>query len=323
LEIETPDRDIAAVKMIKRESFAQRFRKGWKQWAAVLPYIVLGVLGTAVFVIYPMIKNMIISFQDYSIMPNAANSFVGLDNYKLAFNDPSHKFYMAVKNTILNVIVTVPINWFLAIFFAVLINMKFVKLKLAFRTIYYLPIITSWIVVAFLFRFLFASGEFGFINYVLLNWLGVIDKPINFLANYWTAMIVIWLFHIWKTVGWGVIIYLAALQGVSKDYYEAAEIDGANGVQQFWKITVPLLAPVTAFILINLINGAFNFFPQVYFITKGGPMDQTQTLPSLMFIQAFSNFKFGYAAAVSVMMGLAIFTLTYTQMKKFGNQRFL
>jgi ABC-type sugar transport system permease subunit len=307
---------------LKREGFGRRFRKGWRQWSVVLPYIALGVLGTAVFVIYPMIKNIIISFQNYTILPGAENPFVGFDNYKLAFTDPSQKLYIAVKNTILNVVVTVPINWFLAIFFAVLINMKFVKFKLAFRTIYYLPIITSWIVVAFLFRFLFAGGEFGLINYILLN-AGLIDKPISFLANYWTAMIVIWLFHIWKTVGWAVIIYLAALQGIPKDYYEAAEIDGANGVQQFWKITVPLLAPVTAFILINLINGAFNFFPQVYFITKGGPMDQTQTLPSLMFIQAFTNFKFGYAAAVSVMMGLAIFGLTYTQMKKFGNQRFL
>ncbi|WP_058303886.1 carbohydrate ABC transporter permease [Gorillibacterium timonense] len=303
-------------------NWKKRLKKGGKEWLAVLPFIILGVAGTAVFVIYPMIKNIIISFQDYSIMPNAKNPFIGLDNYKFAFEDPNRKFYMAVKNTILNVIVTVPINWFLAIFFAVLINMKFVKNKLVWRTIYYLPIITSWIVVAFLFRFLFASGDNGLVNFILLK-LHLIDKPISFLANYWSAMIVIWLFHIWKTVGWGVIIYLAALQGISKDYYEAAELDGANGIQQFWKITVPMLAPVTAFILINLINGAFNFFPQVYFITKGGPMDQTQTLPSLMFIQAFTNFKFGYAAALSVMMGMAIFLLTYTQMKKFGNQRFL
>ncbi|WP_438432397.1 carbohydrate ABC transporter permease [Gorillibacterium sp. sgz500922] len=305
-----------------KPGWSNRLKKGGREWLAVLPFIILGVAGTLVFVVYPMIKNILISFQDYSIMPNAKNPFIGLDNYKFAFNDPNHRFYMAVKNTVLNVVLTVPLNWFLAIFFAVLINMKFVKHKLAWRTIYYLPIITSWIVVAFLFRFLFASGENGLVNFLLLK-LHLIDKPIAFLANYWSAMVVIWLFHIWKTVGWGIVIYLAALQGVSKDYYEAAELDGANGVQQFWKITVPMLAPITAFVLINLINGAFNIFPQVYFITKGGPMDQTQTLPSLMFIQAFTNFKFGYAAALSVMMGITIFLLTFTQMKKFGNQRFL
>jgi multiple sugar transport system permease protein len=299
------------------------FQKGLKQWIAVLPFIILGVVGTAVFVIYPMIKNILISFQDYSIMPNAANPYIGFENYTSAFNDPNNKVWMAIKNTFLNVFVTVPINWFLAIVFAVLINLHFVKYKIAFRTVYYLPIITSWIVVAFLFRFLFASGEYGIINYIFYKQLGIFDEPINFLANYWTAMMVIWLFHIWKTVGWGVVIYLAALQGISKEYYEAAQIDGANGVQQFRSITVPMLGPVTAFVLINLINGAFNFFPQVYFITKGGPMDQTQTLPSLMYIQAFKNFNFGYASAVAVMMGIAVFILTYTQMKKFGNQRFL
>lgn len=297
--------------------------KGLKQWMNVLPFILLGVAGTAVFVIYPMIRNIIISFQDYSIMPNAENPFVGFDNYKSAFTDPNAKVWMAIRNTVLNVGVTVPINWFLAIVFAVLINLQFIKYKIAFRTIYYLPIITSWIVVAFLFKFLFASGEYGLINYIFYKQLGIFNEPINFLANYWTAMVVIWLFHIWKTVGWGVVIYLAALQGIPKDFYEAAAIDGATGVKQFWHITVPMLGPVTAFVIINLVNGAFNFFPQVYFITKGGPMDQTQTLPSLMYIQAFKNFNFGYASAVAVMMGIAVFLLTYSQMKKFGNQRFM
>lgn len=299
-----------------------KLRLGFKQWMAALPYLALGLIGTSVFVIYPMIKNIFISFQDYSIMPGAENPWVGLDNYRFAFEDPNRKFLTAIKNTVLNVAVTVPINWFLAVFFAVLINMHFVKYKIAFRTIYYLPIITSWIVVAFLFRFMFAAGEHGLINFILYRQLGLIEQPINWLSHYWSAMFVIWLFHIWKTVGWGIVIYLAALQGIPKDLYEASEMDGAGSVRQFVHITLPMLAPVTVFILINLINGAFNIFPQVYFITKGGPMDQTQVIPSLMYIQAFTNFNFGYAAAMSVMMGLAIFALTYTQMRKIGRQRF-
>ncbi|HTG71932.1 MAG TPA: sugar ABC transporter permease [Candidatus Udaeobacter sp.] len=310
-------------KPVQRIPAGVKLKKGLQQWIKVLPYIFFGVLGTAVFVIYPMIKNIIISFQDYSIMPNAENPFIGFENYVSAFTDPNNKVLMAIRNTFLNVAVTVPINWFLAIVFAVLINMHFIKHKIVFRTVYYLPIITSWIVVAFLFRFLFASGEYGLINFIFYKQLGIFHEPVNFLSNYWSAMIVIWLFHIWKTVGWGVVIYLAALQGISKEYYEAAQIDGANGTKQFWSITVPMLGPVTAFVIINLVNGAFNFFPQVYFITKGGPMDQTQTLPSLMYLQAFKNFNFGYASAVAVMMGIAVFLLTYSQMKKFGNQRFL
>ncbi|MDQ6419783.1 sugar ABC transporter permease [Paenibacillus sp. LHD-117] len=298
-----------------------KFKSGLRQWAAVLPYVAIGFIGIAVFVIYPMIRNIMISFQDYSIMPNAENPWVGFDNYTKVFEDPNDRFLIALRNTFLNVLGTVPINWFLAIFFAVLINAKFVKFKIAFRTVYYLPIVTSWIIIALLFKYLFADGDGGFINYILHKQLGILNEPIAWRSNYWSAMVMIWLFHIWKTVGWGVVIYLAALQGIPKDLYEAAEIDGANANQRFWRVTIPLLKPITLFIVINLINGAFGFFPQVYFITQGGPMNQTHVIPSLIYIEAFQNLKFGPASAMGVMMGLLVFVLTYTQMKKIGRQK--
>ncbi|MFD2671326.1 carbohydrate ABC transporter permease [Marinicrinis sediminis] len=308
----------------EKKSFKDAFKKGVRQWLKVLPFVILGFIGTSVFVIYPLVKGIIMSFQDYKIMPGQKSEWVGFAHYVDAFTDPikSRAFFQAIKNTILNTVFTVPINWFLAVFFAVLINAKFVKYKIAFRTIYYLPIITSWIVVAYLFRFLFAAGENGIVNFMLLN-VGIIDTPINWLGNYWTAMMVIWTFHIWKTVGWGIVIYLAALQGIPKSLYEAANIDGANGIQQFRFITLPMLAPVTIFIVINLIMGAFNIFPQVYFLTKGGPMGQTEVLPSLIYKQAFTSMNFGYASAMGVMMGLTIFIITYTQMRKIGKQKFL
>jgi multiple sugar transport system permease protein len=298
-----------------------KLRIGLRQWMAVLPYVALGILGTAVFVIYPMIKNMLVSFQEYSIMPNANNAWVGFDNYAKVFDDPNERFIIALKNTFLNVAATVPVNWFLAILFAVLINARFVRYKIAFRTVYYLPIVTSWIIIALLFRYLFADGDGGFINYILHKQLGIIPEAISWRSHYWSAMVMIWLFHIWKTVGWGVVIYLAALQGVPRDLYEAADIDGAGFVNKFWRITIPVLRPITVFVLINLVNGAFGFFPQVYFITQGGPMNQTHVIPSLIFIEAFQNLKFGPAAAMGVMMGLLVFLLTYSQMARIGRQR--
>jgi multiple sugar transport system permease protein len=300
-----------------------KFMLGFKQWMTVLPFIAIGILGTAVFVIYPMIKNVMISFQNFSIMPNAANEWVGLDNYRAVFEDPNRKFLTALKNTFLNVAVTVPVNWFLAVFFATLIDAKFVKFKNAFRTIYYLPIVTSWIIVALLFKYLFADGDGGVVNFILHKQLGILPEAVSWRNHYWSAMIMIWLFHIWKTVGWGVVIYLAALQGIPKDLYEAADIDGAGFAQKFWRITIPMLKPITVFVIINLVNGAFGFFPQVYFITKGGPMDQTQVIPSLIYIQAFEQLKFGPASAMGFMMGILVFILTFTQMKKFGRQRLL
>lgn len=301
-------------------------KKTWKiglqQWMKVMPFIGLGTLGTVIFVVYPLLQGVIISFQDYNIMPGKESPYVGFDNYIGAFTDPTHKFFIALRNTVFNVAATVPVNWFLSVTLAFLINMHFVKNKIVFRTIYYLPIITSWIVVAFLFKFMFASGEHGLVNLILYKYLGVIEQPISWLQNYWTAMIVIWLFHIWKTVGWGVIIYLAALQSVPKSLYESSEIDGASWIQQFRSISLPMLGPVTIFIVINLIKGAFDIFPQVYFLTKGGPMNQTHVLPSLMYTEAFTSFNFGYASAIGVMMGLIIFAATYTHMKKIGQHRF-
>ncbi|KIL51057.1 carbohydrate ABC transporter permease [Jeotgalibacillus campisalis] len=296
------------------------FKKGLQQWREVFPFLIVGLLGTACFVIYPLFKGIVMSFQEYSIMPGADSPWVGIENYARAFQDPT--FGYAVRNTFLNTVVTVPINWFLGIFFAVLINMQFIKYKITFRTLYYLPIITSWIVVAFLFRYLFAAGDGGFINYILYTQLGLIDEPISWLQNQWTAMFVIWTFHIWKTVGWTVVIYLAALQGVPKSLYEAARIDGANALNLFRHVTIPMLAPITIFVVINLVMGAFNIFPQVYFITGGGPMHQTEVLQSMIFNEAFTNMNFGYSSAVGVMMGLTIFILTWTQQKKIGKQKF-
>ncbi|PFG03341.1 sugar ABC transporter permease [Bacillus sp. es.034] len=304
----------------EKKPFSQRFKKGARQWLAVSPFLLIGLAGATIFVIYPLIKGIVMSFQDYNIIPGAESPFVGLENYKKAFSDPA--FAYAVRNTFLNTVVTVPINWFLGLFFAVLINIQFVKYKITFRTLYYLPIITSWIVVAFLFRYLFADGDNGLINFVLVH-LGIVDKPISWLQNQWTAMIVIWLFHIWKTVGWTVVIYLAALQGIPKNLYEAAAIDGASGIKAFKFVTIPMLRPITAFVIINLIMGAFNFFPQVYFITNGGPMGQTEVLQSMIYKQAFSNFNFGYSSALGVMMGLTIFLITFTQQKKLSNQKFM
>ncbi|MFC4596821.1 carbohydrate ABC transporter permease [Cohnella hongkongensis] len=297
-----------------------RFRAGLAQWLNALPFVAVGMIGVLVFVVYPMIQNAMVSFQEFNILPGQASPWVGWDNYRAVFDDPNGKFIIALKNTFLNVAVTVPINWFLAVFFAVVINTRFVKMKVAFRTLYYLPIVTSWIVVALLFKYLFADGSGGFVNYVLLN-VGILSEPVAWKSHYWSAMVMIWLFHIWKTVGWGIVIYLAALQGIPRDLYEAADMDGASATGKFIRVTLPMLRPITVFVLINLVNGAFGFFPQVYFMTAGGPMNQTQVIPSLIYMEAFKHFHFGEAAAMGVMMGLLVFAVTYSQMTKIGKQR--
>lgn len=296
-----------------------RRKKQWKELKSALPFMLFGLFGVGVFVLYPMFKGIYISLFKYNIIPDAESPFVGLDNYIRAFKDPN--FYLSLRNTLLYGIVTVPGQWIIGLLLAVLINAPFVKHKVFFRTIYYIPVITSWVIVGYLFKYLFADGENGFINYIFYKKLGLLSEPVSWLQNEWTAMIVIWILGIWKGIGWVMVIYLAALQGIPRSLYEAAEIDGGKAWQILLNVTIPLLKPATLFIIINLIIGSFNVFLQVYLITNGGPLGRTEVLLSYMYKQAFQFYDFGYASAISVIMGIMIMIITWRQQKSFTQDK--
>jgi multiple sugar transport system permease protein len=246
-------------------------------------------------------------------MPGAENKFIGLANFKKALfgasdvSSDSHFFWMAFRNNVLAVLVTVPGQLILGLLLAVLINgVKFGRN--VYKVLFYIAVISDWVVLANIFTYIFQSEKAGLVNFLLLK-AHLIKEPVMWLQNTWSANAVIWIFCIWKGMGWVMVIYTAALQGISKDMYEAAEIDGANIIQQFFNITIPAIKGTTFFILINLTNGAMNIFPQVFLITKGGPMGTTDVLLDYTYNHAFSNFEFGYAAAVSIMTGLFVFAI--------------
>lgn len=293
------------------------FNRGLKRWIEVLPFIIIGLILLSVFVVYPLLRNIYMSFTEYNILLSKTEKIVYFDNYIKAFKDP--KVHVAFVNTILYGLITVPFQMIFGLILAAVINSK-IKGKLFFRVLYYIPVISSWVVVSLIFRYLFESGKGGFINYFLMN-LNLIKAPIAWLSNRWTANIIIWALGIWKGIGWVMIVYLAALQGINKNYYEAAEIDGANGIQKFLYITIPSVRPITFYILVNLIIGSFNVFIQVLMITNGGPMGRTEVLLSYMYKVAFTEFKFGYSSALSVLMGLIIFTITILQQRLFKDQK--
>jgi multiple sugar transport system permease protein len=187
--------------------------------------------------------------------------------------------------------------------------------------VYYIPVITSWVVVSYLFQFLFSGGSNGIINYLLMHVFHLISEPIGWLQNTWTANLAIWILSIWKGIGWVMVMYLAALMSIPRTLYEAAEMDGAKGTRMFIYITLPLMKPMTAYVLINLINGAFTAFLQVYFLTNGGPLGTTEVMNTYLFRHAFSFFQFGYGSAVGVIIGIFIFLITYNQQRKFGKER--
>lgn len=262
------------------------------------------------FWIYPILKGFQISFYDWSINPNLPSTFVGLDNYRQAFQD--HVFWVALRNTVLYMVITVPGQIVLALSVAVLLDRIRIG-RVFFRTIYYLPVVTSWVIVSVLFRYLFAHQ--GLANYLLTDILHLTSNYISWFRSPTTALTVIVLLGIWKGIGWSMLIFLAALQTIPGELYEAAKIDGANAWHQFRRVTLPLLRPTMVFVLVMLVIGGFNVFISVQLITGGGPLNQTQVVLSYMYKSAFSFLDFGYGAALSYLLAALIFIITLLQLK--------
>ena len=263
----------------------------------------------AMFILYPLIRNIYISFTDFNVIKNEVTEFVGAKNYLDLLKDKN--YLIAFRNTLLYALVTVPGQMFFGLILACLVN-SVRKGQTFFKVVCYLPVITSWVVVSLVFKYLFMSGKGGLINYALMQ-LHLIRQPIAWLQSEWTANVVLWLFGIWKGVGWVMIIYLAALQGVPREVYEASEIDGAGAVRRFFSMTLPMVRNTTNYLLTVLTIGAFGAYIHVMMITEGAPLGTTNELMNYMYNTAFSTYNIGSAAAQAVLMGVIVLILTMIQ----------
>jgi multiple sugar transport system permease protein len=276
-------------------------------------FILPGLLLYLIFVIYPILKTFQMSLYEWNIMPGQPSKWVGIDNYARAFKDPVVR--ISLRNTFMYVLVTVPGQMILALIAALLMR-SITRGRTFFRTIYYLPVISSLVVVSLLFNYLFQSPK-GIINHILVNVLHLIAKPIPWFSGASTAFIPIEALGIWKGVGWGMVIFLAALQSIPRELYEAASIDGANAWQRLIKITLPLIRPTIVFMSVMLMIGGFNVFTPVLLITRGGPVNQTQVVLMYMFQQAFDFLDFGYGAAIAFILAAMIIVLSFIQIRFF------
>ncbi|MDD4083362.1 MAG: sugar ABC transporter permease [Sphaerochaetaceae bacterium] len=285
--------------------------KGLEQWMEALPYILPSLILISLFVIYPLLKNIKISFYNYDILQNKTLEFIGFRNYKKLFT--SNEFFLALRNSVIYTFFTVLGQLFLGLLLANLIN-NTRKGQTFFKVVTYLPVVTSWVVISLLFRNIFSAGKSGLINYFLQS-IHLISNPISWFQNVGTANFVLCVFGIWKGVGWTMLIYFAALQGISKTLYEAAVIDGASSIQRFYKITLPLVKNTTLYLLTVLTIGGFGAYIHVMMITQGGPMGQTRELMNMVYDTAFISWNFSYASTQAVIMGLMIFLLSFVQRK--------
>jgi multiple sugar transport system permease protein len=286
----------------------RNMKKEWKGIVKALPFVLPGLILVAIFVLYPMLFTIRISFSDYQIVKREI-TWTGIENYLNVFNENQGRFWYAYRNNFLYALVTTPFIIFFGMLFAYLIN-NLNHGKTLFKVGFYLPVITSWVIVGLVFQYMFNSSDRGLINYLMVNVLHLTDEYIPWLIREWPGNIAIWLMGIWKNIGWAMIIYMAALQGISNDLYEAASLDGASTWKKFIGLVIPLVRPTTYFILVNMIIGSFNVFIQVLLLTHGDPSGKTASLQYLIYDRAFSQFKFGEASAVGMITAVTILILT-------------
>jgi multiple sugar transport system permease protein len=275
-------------------------------------FLAPALIAIFVFFFIPVIAALIMSFTDFDIysLGNFSNvRFVGFKNYLTLFEDPL--FWAALKNTFYFVFLAGPLSILVSLVAAMLLNSKLVKFKSVFRLTYFVPVVTTLVAVAIVWRFVY-HPRFGILNY-LLGFLRI--DPIDWLGDPFWAMPAIVLMAVWKNFGYNMIIFIAGLQNIPSYLYEAAEIEGANRWQQFKFITLPMLAPTTLFIGIITMIGFFQLFAEPYIMTQGGPLNSTLSIVQYMYQEGFRWWNMGYSAAIAFVLFFIIFVGTIIQFR--------
>ena len=287
-------------------------RRIYKTRAGYL-FVLPALLVFAVFLFFPLGYTVHISLHNWIQIRNP--QFIGLRNYVGVFADES--FWNAMKNTAYYVLMVVVPVVVLALIFAVLLNAQ-MFLKNFFKSLFYIPVISSSIVVAIVWRYIY-QVDHGILNYFLS--LFGIQGPM-WLANIYTALPAVAFVGIWKSMGYYIVIFLAGLQSIPSELYEAAHIDGSSKLQSFLYITVPMLRPITLMVIILATIGAFQVFDMIYIMTFGGPIEATSTAVWRIYHVSFAQFRPGYGAAMGFVLFIVIMVVSLVQLRYFREEAF-
>jgi multiple sugar transport system permease protein len=295
--------------MTKAQTTAEALerRAGRAGFWFVAPALVL--IGLFFFV--PVVASLLLSVTDfdlYSIANRQNARFVGLRNYRELLENPV--FWLALKNTLYFAVVGGPLNVAVSLGAALLVNAKAVRFRTLFRTAYFLPFVTTLVAVAIVWRYLY-HPDYGLLNH-MLGFFGI--QPVNWLGDPRWAMPAIILLSVWKNFGYNMLVFIAALQGIPEDLYEAASLDGAGAVRSFWHVTLPQLAPTFFFIGVITMIGYFQLFAESYVMTNGGPLKSTTSLVLFMYEEGFRWWRLGVAAAIAFLLFLLISVWTLAQL---------
>lgn len=280
--------------------------RGWRKAFTVLLFLLPNLVGFLLFSLIPVLASLVLSLYHWDLL--SSPMFAGLANFRAMFHDAD--FWAALLHTVEFIVGYIPLVTATGLGIALALNQK-VRGLAFFRTAFFLPVVSSWVAVALLWKWLF-NPVYGLVNY-LISLFGV-TGPAWLFDEHW-AMLAIIIASVWKDLGFVAVLYLAGLQGISDDYYEAASLDGAGPWQRFRNITLPLITPTTFFVLIISLINSFQVFDQVYIMTGGGPVGATTVLVQQIYKNAFVFGKMGYASAMSWVLFALVFIATWVQMR--------
>lgn len=266
------------------------------------------VIGLGLFTFLPILASVVLAFFSWDII--TPPRFVGLENFADIAADPTIR--VSFLNTIGFVVVAVTLQLAVALVLAVLVNTKMPGLlKSFFRSVLFFPLVLSAASVSIIMGYLF-NENFGLVNHIL-NLLGMADVP--WLTSTHGAMIVVVLVYVWQNFGFSFLLFLGGLSSIPKEVYEAAQVDGATGWKQFWRITFPLVSPTTLVASVMAIISALQIFDQPYVLTRGGPGDSTRTAVMVIYESAFKQLEFGRASAIGIVLTVVIMLVTAIQFR--------
>lgn len=278
----------------------------WRRYRTVALFLLPSLIPLVLFTLAPMMMSIGISFTEWNLLKPP--EWVGLENYRDLATDPALR--KALVNTLYYIVGYLPLVYIGGLGIALLLD-KGLRWIGFWRGVYFLPVVTSWVVVAVVWRWLL-QPEGGIVNYAL-SLIGI-DGPGWWTSPVWAMPSVI-LASAWKDLGFVMVIFLAGLQNISPDYYEAAEIDGANWWQRFRSITLPLLSPASLFVVVITLIGSFQVFDQVFVMTEGGPAGASTVIVEQIYTHAFRYGRMGYAAAISWVLFFLILLATVAQLR--------
>jgi len=280
--------------------------------SAAYLFLTPALLAIFIFFLIPVLAALLMSFTDFDIYSLGNFSyarFIGMQNYIEIFKDPL--FWQSLKNTLYFVVAGGPLSIAVSLAAALLLSSKLIKYKGIFRLVYFMPVVTTLVAVSILWRFIY-HPRFGILNF-LLGFIGI--HPIDWLGDPHWAMPAIILMAVWKNFGYNMIIFIAGLQNIPVDLYEAANLEGASEWNKFKNITLPLLAPTTLFVSIITMIGYFQLFAEPYVMTQGGPLNSTLSIVLYMYQEGFRWWNMGYSAALAFILFLIILIVSLIQLK--------